>query len=209
MNFGRSVFFLSSPITSLAPRRLDDLWVAVIDEMLTEYAQNGIRDRVEIIDPVALFGKTTYPSDATDELADLWETQLRPGDRSTFANVNMNDVTRSRLYCSAYRKMSTFLRMPCGSPLRALQVNRDSDLDVEFLRCPRFGGCNSIKIDPENNWFDTRYPFLVGTSVSCPTGAGSTGSIGGYISMRIKDSTDDTKPVQITTSFQSPTMVSV
>ena len=93
--------------------------------------------------------------------------------------------------------------------LSVKSIAGDSDLDVEFLRCPRFGGCNSIKIDPEypeNNWFDTRYPFLVGTSVSRPTG--------GYISMRIKDSTDDTKLVEtislgMTTSFQSPTMVSV
>jgi hypothetical protein len=32
-----------------------------------------------MIDPVALSGKITYSSDAsTDELADLWETPLRP-----------------------------------------------------------------------------------------------------------------------------------
>jgi hypothetical protein len=31
---------------------------------------------LKMIDPVALSGKITYPSDATDELVDLWETQL-------------------------------------------------------------------------------------------------------------------------------------
>jgi hypothetical protein len=68
---GQSFIESDQTLLTMAPRRLDNLWVVAIDEMLTEYSQNGIRGRIEIIDPMALFRKTTYPSDATEVLGHL------------------------------------------------------------------------------------------------------------------------------------------
>jgi len=50
--------FIESDQTLLivAPR-LDDLWVVAIDEMLTEYSQNGIRGRIEKIDQWRYLGR--------------------------------------------------------------------------------------------------------------------------------------------------------